>query len=58
MPGSVFLSRGVAGLRRDSVVLAHQLATVDRRYLDGLIGLVPPSLMTKVDDALRLVLDL
>jgi mRNA interferase MazF len=58
MPGSVFIAHGVAGLRRDCVVLAHQIATIDRGHLDGRIGMLPPSLMAQVDDALRLVLAL
>ncbi len=58
MPGAVFVSNGVAGLRHDSVVLAHQVATVDRVFLDGVVGVLPNTLMAKVDDALRLVLDI
>ena len=58
MPGAVFVPKGVAGLRRDSVVLAHQVATIDRAYLDGRIGELPHTLMMRVDDALRLVLNL
>lgn len=56
MPGSVFVARGVAGRPRDSVVQAHQVATVDRSHLDGLVGVLPQNLMAQVDDALRLVL--
>ena len=58
MPGGVFIARGVAGIQHDSVVLAHQIATIDRRYLDACIGTVPRSLMARVDEALRLVLNL
>ncbi len=53
---ALFIAKGVAGLRRTSVVLAHQVATVDRGYLDGMIGVVPQTLMSPVDRALRLVL--
>ena len=58
MPGSVFVARGIGGLRRDSVVLAHQIATIDRGYLDGLLGSLPHTIMSQVDAALRLVLNL
>lgn len=58
LPGSVHLARGVAGLDHDSVVLAHQIASVDRGYLDDCIGVVPHTLMRQVDAAMRLVLDL
>ena len=58
MPGGVFLPKGTGGLRRDSVVLAHQVATIDRADLDRRLGVLPGGLMNQVNDALRLALDL
>jgi len=56
MPGGVFLPKSAGGLPRDSVVLAHQLATVDRSHLDGQLGTLPAGLMNQVNEALRLAL--
>ena len=57
-PGNVLLSASDAGLSRPSVVNVTQLVTVDRDYLSEPAGQVPPWLMSRIDDGLRMVLSL
>ena len=57
-PGNVLLSASEAGLPRPSVVNVTQLVTVDRDYLSEPAGQVPPRLMSRIDDGLRMVLGL
>jgi membrane-bound lytic murein transglycosylase D len=47
-----------SGLPRDSVVNVSQLLTLDRRFLTGLVGTLPPRLERSVDEGLRMVLQL
>jgi mRNA interferase MazF len=46
------------GLSRDSVAVAIQVASTDKRYLLDRIGRVPDDVMSKNNDALRLALAL
>lgn len=57
-PGNVLLPAHRSGLPKDSVANVTQLVTVDQDYLTERAGRVPRSLMRRVDDGLRLVLDL
>ena len=57
-PGNVELPRRGTGLPRKSVVNVSQVLTVDRRFLTAPAGRVSPTLMTRVDEGLRLVLGL
>lgn len=57
-PGNVLVSASEAGLTRPSVVNVTQLVTVDRDYLSEPAGQVPPRLMSRIDDGLRMVLSL
>lgn len=50
MPGNVRLSRGEAGLPRESVVNISQVRTIDRSNLGDLIGVLRPA---KIHDVLR-----
>ena len=47
-----------SGLVAESTVLCHQLITVSKDRLEGYIGTLPPDLMRRVDDALRVALGL
>ena len=57
-PGNVLLAARQAGLDRDCVANVTQIATVDRQQLSHQIGMLPPSLMTRIDSGLRLALQL
>jgi mRNA interferase MazF len=58
VPGNVLLPARSTGLPRDSVVSVSQLLTLDRGFLTGHAGTLPPRLQGSVDDGLRLVLQL
>ncbi|WP_136314201.1 type II toxin-antitoxin system PemK/MazF family toxin [Actinomyces procaprae] len=57
-PGNVELERGEAGLPKQCVVNVSQTLVVDRSRLNNRIGAVPMHILARVDDGLRLVLDL
>jgi len=57
-PGNVLITKGVAGLARESVANVTQLLTIDRSDLDSRVGKLPRALMQDVDSGLRRVLDL
>ena len=45
-----------SGLQRDSIVMCDQLMTASKDRLLARIGALPPDLMARVDDALRVAL--
>lgn len=55
-PGNVRLPVGTAGLDHESVANVTQVATVDRSDLDSPIGRLSASLMSQIDEGLRLAL--
>ena len=58
LPTHVLLSAGNSGLVRDSVVLAEQLRTLDKRRLRERIGALSPEQMEQVSAALRVSLSI
>lgn len=58
MPGNILVSKGSAGLPRDSVVNVSQLVTIDRRRLLERVGSLSASQLRDLNDGLRLVLAL
>jgi mRNA interferase MazF len=52
------LSQGAAGLGRESVVLCHQVTTLDRTKLKQLIGELTPAELSQVEDGLKAAMDL
>lgn len=57
-PFQVLLSAAECGLDRDSKAQAEQVRSVSVERISARVGLVPATLMRKVDDALRLHLAL
>ena len=57
-PGNLLLSKKASRLPKDSVVNVSQLMTLDRSFLSKPVVLLPPQLMTRIDEGLRLVLAL
>jgi mRNA interferase MazF len=57
-PGNTRLPRRRTGLRRDSVVNASQIATLNRSDLEELAGTVPRDLMDQLDEGIRWFLSL
>ena len=57
-PTALFLPKTTAGLKKDSVVVCHQVTTLDRAKLRSQIGSLPADVLTALDDALKAALDL
>jgi mRNA interferase MazF len=57
-PGNVRLPARGTGLSKPSVVNVSQVITIDKTFLTGKIGRVSNTLMTAVDEGLRVVLSL
>jgi mRNA interferase MazF len=57
-PLHVLIKKGEAGLMKDSFVVCHQLRVVDESRLGKIYGQVKPETLAKVDEALKIVLDL
>ncbi|MDE2571031.1 MAG: type II toxin-antitoxin system PemK/MazF family toxin, partial [bacterium] len=55
---NVFIAAGMAGTRKDSVVICNQIRTVDGARIGDKIGSLPTSIMAAVEKGLRLILDL
>ncbi|MBI3782978.1 MAG: type II toxin-antitoxin system PemK/MazF family toxin [Deltaproteobacteria bacterium] len=57
-PTAVPLPKGTGGLRKESIVLCHQVTTLDRGKLVEQIGELPTAALRRVDDGLRAALAL
>ncbi len=57
-PTSVLVSAGTGGLKEDSMILLHQIRTVSHDRIAGKIGVLPESIMGKVDTVLSDILDI
>lgn len=55
-PGNVALGRRGTGLNRSSVINVSQVVTLDKRSLTDRVGKVSGSILTQVEEGLRLVL--
>ena len=56
-PVTVPLKQGEGGLKKPSMINLAQILTVDKSRLRRRIGVVPPELITRVDAAIRVSLD-
>jgi mRNA interferase MazF len=57
-PTAILLPRGIAGLRKESVVLCHQVTTLDRSKLVQRIGELGTTELDQVNDGLRAAMKL
>jgi len=57
-PFEVLVPKGIAGLRLDSRVKANQIRTVNKSRLGRRVGSLPPQYMGRVQDAIRVHLNL
>lgn len=57
-PTVVGMPRGVAGLPKPSVVVCHQVTTLDRAKLTRRIGTLPVEFLSEVDLGLKAAMDL
>lgn len=58
LPTHIEVERGVAGLPRDSLILAEQMRTLDKQRLLSRMGALPAELMAQVERAMRMSLGL
>lgn len=58
LPGNVAVPDEISGLDRDSVVNVTQVATIDRAVLEQRVGVLPPWVVSQVEDGLRRALGL
>ena len=56
LPTHVPVPADGTGLQKDSVILAEQIRTLDKRRLRERIGSLPPEIMEKVSEAVRVSL--
>jgi len=57
-PTGILLPAGTAGLAKDSVVLCHQVTTLDRKKIHKKIGKLSAKQRGEVDDGLKAALDI
>lgn len=57
-PGNVFVSKLESGLPRDSVINISQIVTIDRSTLTERVGKLSGRFRERIDNGLRLVLEL
>ena len=57
-PTAIAIARGTGGLRQSSVVLCHQVTTLDRGKLTKRIGQLPAVILEQIENGLRAALDL
>lgn len=55
-PGNVLLPARETGLLRDSVANVSQVATINKSRLAARIGPLPPHLLRRIEEGLRLIL--
>jgi mRNA-degrading endonuclease toxin of MazEF toxin-antitoxin module len=58
LPTVVRLEGGETGLTQPGYVLCHDLFTIDRSYFRRFTGMLPPSKLVEVEEALKTALDL
>ena len=57
-PSAVLLSKGAAGLSKESVALCHQVTTLDRAKLTQRIGELNSTELSQVEDGIKAAMDL
>ncbi len=57
-PTAILLDPGTGGLEKASVALCHQVTTLDRAKLTERIGTLPGAALARVENGMRVALDL
>lgn len=57
-PTDVWVSKGEGGLLSDSIIQCDQIRTIDKRRIEKNFGHLDDSIMKKVNEAIRISLDL
>jgi len=58
LPGNLFLEKTVSGLEKTSVVNFSQIATIDKTDLTEHVAMLPKSVLQKVNNCLKIVLEI
>ena len=56
-PGNVRISKSDSSLSKASVVNVSQILTIDRQFLTGSVGTLPGRVMERINEGLKLVLN-
>lgn len=57
-PGNVLLTKRQSGLLRDSIANVSQLYTIDKSRMTDYIATLPESVLEKIEEGLRLIMNL
>ena len=57
-PTAIFIAKGEANLKEDSIALCHQITTLDRSKLSGMIGELSNMVLQEVEEGVRAAVDL
>jgi mRNA interferase MazF len=57
-PFEVFMPKGMGGLKENSKAKANQIRTVDKKRIKRVIGQLPMDLMNKIDEAVKIHLNI
>lgn len=57
-PTAVHVPKGAGGLKKESIVLCHQVTTLDRSKLTERIGTLPLDLLSAIENGLKAALDI
>ena len=58
LPGNLLLEKSVSGLEKTSVINFSQIVTLDKTDLTKQVGMLPKSMLQKVNDCLKLVFEI
>ena len=58
LPGNLLLEKSFSGLAKTSSVNFSQIATIDKTDLTKQVGMLPKSLLEKINNCLKLVLEI
>jgi mRNA interferase MazF len=57
-PGNVMLSKKDSNLPKKSVINVSQIVTLDKSYLTECVGTINKNIMSKVENGIKLILDI
>jgi mRNA interferase MazF len=57
-PGHVFIPSGIAGCKKDSVILTEQIRLINRNRIIEVTDHLPQNIIRQIDEALRFVLNI
>ena len=58
LPGNLLLEKSISGMEKTSVVNFSQIATLDKTDLTKQVGMLPKSMLQKVNNCLKLIFEI